>query len=380
MAYARYLIGLFGSFVFAYAGTMLFVHSSKMVILDREYSMWLYVKNVMHAASPHPQDLILIGDSRAKAGYIPKLSDRKTINLSLAGQTPLEGYYVLANYLKNNPPPARLVVSYAPFHLSVADGFWEMTVKYDFLSFAEYNEAWDTSFLLEDKVLGEKDKRWRYLLLPSTYWDSLRRAIKEPRWHTNQETYSQVMESYGHYYYGKEPGATDLNQEIQKGGTFGRSRMLEYYLVKLIHLAQTRNIDVYWYTMPFSEISCKNMPESFKRDFEQYIATLQITTGIKLINTLSCLPDDLFGDSNHVYLGAQTTTFAILKGVFGQQNLSSMVTKSESRLPQSIGPVSCLQSAWRGFPFERSLPHDESMAAGYVRPPRSTHEQSMTLQ
>lgn len=316
IAYGPYLTGLFGSFVLAYLVTMLFVHSSKMVILDREYSMWLYVKHVIHSVSQHPQDLIVIGDSRAKAGYIPKLTDRKTINLSLAGQTPIEGYYVLSNYLQNNPAPARLVVSYAPFHLSVADGFWEMTVKYNFLSFAEYNEVWETSFRLEDKVLGEKDKIWQYLFLPSTYWDSMRRAIKEPRWHTNQETYTQVLGSSGHYYYGKEPGATDLNQEIQKG-TFSKSRMLEFYVMKLISLAQSRNIEVFWYTMPFSEISCKSLPDSFKKEFEEYIANLKSKMGIKVINMISCLPDHLFGDSNHVYLGARTTTFAILNGVFG---------------------------------------------------------------
>jgi hypothetical protein len=315
IAYGPYLLSLFGSFMVAYLATMLFVHNSKMVILDREYSMWLYVKNVVNSQSPQRQDLIVIGDSRAKAGYIPKLTDRKTINLSLAGQTPLEGFYVLSNYLKHNPPPARLVISYAPFHLSVADGFWDMTVKYNFLTFAEYNEIWETSAKLKDKVLGENDKRWQYLFLPSIYWDSIRRAIKERRWHTNQETYTQVFVSNGHYYYGKEPGAADLNQEIQKG-TFGKSRMLEFYLIKLISLAQSRNVDVYWYTMPFSEISCKKLPDSFRMEFENYIANIKSRMGIKVISSISCLPDRLFGDSNHVYLGAQTTTREILDATF----------------------------------------------------------------
>jgi hypothetical protein len=144
----------------------------------------------------------------------------------------------------------------------------------------------------------------------------MRRAIKERRWHTNEETYTEVVHSNGHSFYGKEPGATDLNQDIQIG-TFVHSRMLDFYLTKLIALAQSRHIDVFWYTMPFSEISCKNLPASFKKDFDGYVSNLESRTGIKVIDTISCLPNNLFGDSNHVYLGAKTTTLAILTGVFG---------------------------------------------------------------
>lgn len=314
--YGLYLIGLFSSFVLAYSVTMLFVHNSKMMILDREYSMWLYVKEVANSASRNRQDLIVIGDSRAKAGYVPNLTNRRTINLSLAGQTPLEGYYLLLNYLKNNPVPDKLVVSYSPFHLSVADVFWEMTVKYGFLNYKEYNEVLETSYRLGDKILGDKDMRWQYLFLPNMYWDSVRKAIKEKRWNTNEETYTNVVNSNGHYYYGKGSGATDLNQEIGLG-KFVKSRMLDFYLIKLIDLAQSRNIDVFWYTMPFSEISCKNLPASFKRDFEDYVSDLESKRGIKVIEKISCLPNKLFGDNNHVYLGARTTTLAILNGVFG---------------------------------------------------------------
>ena len=316
IAYGLYLTGLFSSFVVAYLVTMLFVHNSKMMILDREYSMWLYVKEIANSASASRQDLIVIGDSRAKAGYVPNLTDRRTINLSLAGQTPLEGYYLLLNYLNNNPVPDKLVVSYAPFHLSVVDAFWEMTVKYGFLNYQEYNEVLETSYRLGDKILGDKDMRWQYLFLPNMYWDSIRKAIKEKRWNTNEETYTNVVNSNGHYYYGKGSGATDLNQEIGLGN-FVKSRMLDFYLIKLIDLAQSRNIEVFWYTMPFSEISCKNLPASFKRDFEDYVSDLESKRGIKVIKKISCLPNKLFGDNNHVYLGARTTTLAILNGVFG---------------------------------------------------------------
>lgn len=310
-----YLLGLFGSFIFAYLVTMLVVHHGKLMILDREYSMWLYVKKVTHSASQSHQDLIVVGDSRAKAGYIPNLTNRRTLNLAFAGQTPIEGYYLLSHYLKNNPAPNYLVVSYAPFHLSVADAFWEMTVKYGFLDSDEYNEVLETSSRLKDTILGEKDKRWQYLFLPNTYWESMRRAIKEHRWRTNEETYASVVNSRGHYYYGKESGTTEPNQEI-KLGTFVISRLLDLYLMKLIDLAHSRHIAVFWYTMPFSETSCKKLSVSYKRDFERYLFNLESRTGIEVIERIACLSDSLFGDSNHVYLGAHTTTLAILNGVF----------------------------------------------------------------
>lgn len=315
IASGPYLIGLVSSFVLAYLATMLFIHTSKMIILDREYPRWRHVKEVAHSASRVRQDLLVIGDSRAKAGYIPLLIDRKTINLSLAGHTPLEGYYLLVNYLKNNPAPEKLVVSYAPIHLSRAESFWEMTVKYGFLDSDEYREVWETTARLEDKILGENDKKWQYLFLPSTYWDSMRRAVKEKRWNTNKELYSQVMHSHGHSFVGKELAATEPNQEVEIG-KFVRSRTLDFYLMKLIDLAQSQNIDVFWYTMPFSELSCQNLPASYKRDFEEYLSELESRRGVKVIEKFSCFPNDQFGDSSHLYLGAKTTTHAILDGVF----------------------------------------------------------------
>lgn len=310
-----YLVGLLQCVVLAYLITMLFVHTQKMVILERDYPMWLNAKRVVSSASPSRQDLIVIGDSRAKAGYIPNLAEKKTLNLALTGQSPIEGYYLLVNYLKGHPPPEKLLLSYAPYHLTMVDVFWEMTVKYDFLTYDDYTEVWETSRRLEDKTLGEKSLRWQYFFLPSKYWGSVRHAVKERRWRTNDETYRTVVSSNGHFYYGKKSGSMDLNEEAELK-KFATSRLLDSYLSMLIDLAQSNGIEVFWYTMPFNDESCKNLPESFTRDYDAYLSALESNKGVKVIQKISCLPNTLFGDKSHLYLGAGANTQAILKALF----------------------------------------------------------------
>lgn len=310
-----YLVGLLQCVVFVYLITMLFVHTQKMVILERDYPMWLNAKRVASSASPSRQDLVVIGDSRAKAGYIPNLADKKSLNLALTGQSPIEGYYLLLNYLKGHPAPKNLLLSYAPYHLTMVDVFWEMSVKYDFLNYNDYREVWETSRRLEDKTLGEKSLRWQYFFLPSKYWGSVRHAVKERRWRTNDETYRTVVSSNGHFYYGKKSGSIDLNEEAELK-KFATSRLLDSYLNMLIDLAQSRDIQVFWYTMPFNHESCKNLPESFIRDYEAYLSALESKKDIKVIQKISCLPNTLFGDKSHLYLGAGANTLAILKAVF----------------------------------------------------------------
>ena len=56
-----------------------------------------------------------------------------SINLSVGGGTPIEGYYTLLEYLKNNKKPLYILLSYGPFHFEQADWFWTRNVRFDFL-------------------------------------------------------------------------------------------------------------------------------------------------------------------------------------------------------------------------------------------------------
>ncbi len=321
--YALYLMGVVQCVLFAYLATMLLVQTQRMVIFERDYPMWLNAKQVASSASAAQLDLLVIGDSRVKAGFIPDLAERTSLNLATTGQSPIEGYYLLSNYLRGHHPPKKLLLSYAPYHLTMVDVFWEMTVKYGFLSYRDYQEVWDTSRRLNDKTLGERDLRWQYYFFPSKYWGSVRHAIKERRWRTNEETYQTVTNNHGHFYYGKQSGSSDLNEEAELG-SFVSARLLDSYLNRLIDLAHANGIEVFWYTMPFNHESCAKVPESFIRDYERYLTELAAQKEIQVIQTISCLPNALFGDKSHLYAGAGANTLAILKAVFGSSTPISL--------------------------------------------------------
>lgn len=327
--YGLYLLGLCQVALSAYLLTMWLVHTQKMAILERDYPMWLNAKQMAEASSTTRDDLLVIGDSRAKAGYIPSLADRKSLNLALTGQSPIEGYYLLLDYLKGHPAPTNLLVSYAPYHICLVDVFWEMTVKYGFLAYGEYQDVWEMSRLMADKTLGERNLRWQYFFLPNKYWGSVRHALKERRWRTNEETYRTLLDSNGHFYYGKKSGSLDLNEEAELG-RFVPSRLLDLYLNMLIDLAQSRGIQVFWYTMPFNNESCKKLPDSFMRDYDAYLSTLESKKGIKVIEKITCLPNTLFGDKSHLYLGARANTLAILKRVFDEPVAGPLIISTDS--------------------------------------------------
>ena len=65
--------------------------------------MWYHIKEVVNSTYNENIELIVIGDSRAKAAFIPsELPEINSFNLSLGGATPVEGYYILKKYLKGH--------------------------------------------------------------------------------------------------------------------------------------------------------------------------------------------------------------------------------------------------------------------------------------
>ena len=55
---------------------------------------------------------IVIGDSTGNAAFMPEAVSDSMINLSILGTGPIEGYYVLKEYLENNEAPEACFVCF----------------------------------------------------------------------------------------------------------------------------------------------------------------------------------------------------------------------------------------------------------------------------
>jgi len=286
-----------------------------MIYESREYPMWKHVKELMNAKTNESLKLIVIGDSRAKAGFMPRKINYKTLNLAVGGSTPIEGYFTLLTYLDNNPDPENLVLSYSPLHMSHDMYYWERTLKYDFLKNRQYDEISEKISELGDPGIGSVNLRWKYKYLTSMYISSVFTGLAKKRWIKNEETYKYLISSNGHSFFGTRKGSSSYNGEVKLANDFHSSDLIDFYFKKMIRLAKLHNINIYWYTMPFNDASCEKVSKKLVYNFNEYIKYISKKTNLKIIRKIHCLENRYYGDGSHVYEGAHITTQDIASGI-----------------------------------------------------------------
>ena len=303
-----YILGALTIFLSAYSYVVL---NHKMLYMNREYPMWIDVKNKMNnRISINKHNLILIGDSRAKAGFIPNKFDTKginSVNLALGGSTPIEGYYTFKNYLSNNKIPKYLLMSYAPFHIYQQDWYWRRTIGWGFLEDNDHDDIYNMSLILNDKLTLGEDEYLYYKNNTGRHLIEFFKGVLGQRWKVNGNTLKYIESSKGHHYFGKRLGAKGLNQEARLA-SFKASKLINYYLEKTIELATKNNIKVFWYSMPFNESSFNATPALFKKEYNQYITNLVDKHEVTALNALFYLDNAKFSDPSHLYMGINEVT------------------------------------------------------------------------
>ncbi|HHH53647.1 MAG TPA: hypothetical protein ENK91_08325 [Bacteroidetes bacterium] len=280
--------------------------------MSQEYPMWMSIKEKMITKHNGEYNLLFIGDSRAKTGLIPQEFDShkiKTLNLSIGGGTPIEGYYSLKYYLENNSAKSLeyLLISYAPFHLMFQDSYWNRTVRFDFLAQEDYKEVIKTASKLKDySTLGDINSQ-KSDVYTGKYLIEFIKGMALMRWKTNKEVLMHLETSQGHYFFGRNDRALTLNQETGFE-TFQVSQLLDTYFRMMVDLARQNNIKVFYYTMPFSQLSYHKTTPKFINAYNTYIETFVQKYGMVNLNTLNFCDDSYFGDASHLYKGSRAIT------------------------------------------------------------------------
>jgi hypothetical protein len=288
---------------------------------NREYPMWDFTKEKIGFENETYYNLLMIGDSRAKVAFIPKLFDvdnSVSINLALGGATPIEGYFVLKNYLRLNKKPKMILLSYAPFHFEKQDWYWTRTLNWGLITSVESDEVMDKAKSLNDlKIMGFRRKKeyWKYD--PYQNIAEMKAGFTRKRWLTNKVTMDYLIESRGHIYFGRGQKNSKPFAET-RSGKFSVSVILDYYLKETIRLSNEHGIKVFYYTMPLNRTSEKLLEKEYKLDYDLYLNKISKEYNINVLNNLYFMADTNFGDASHLYNGSDDVTIDMRKKIIGE--------------------------------------------------------------
>jgi len=304
--YFSLLFSLFCTYIY-------FAINQKNIYMNREFPMWQYVKAVMKGDSSD-YNLIILGDSRSKAGLKPDHIDDeffKSVNLSVGGGTPIEGFYILKNYISKNIIPKYLVISFSPNHLSHIDSFWDRTVKFNFLSYKNLNEVVDFSRKNEgcDGLIGCEKKIYKYFLYPQKYFKEVYFGLSKRNWLINQETFDYAVSTRGHAIFGTSKFSDGKNVESNINYKFEPTFTINHYFIETIKLAKENNMQIFYYTMPFNKSSFQKTSNLNKLLYDNYLSSICLKYQIKCLNKLYFLPNTAFGDPHHLYNGTKQVSF-----------------------------------------------------------------------
>lgn len=277
-----------------------------------EFPMW---KSKQHyIISNHESKNIILGDSRAVAGFYPDSLGSEYYNLALGGGTAIETYYAFQKYIENQKVDT-LIISFAPFHLEMADSFFERTIKYDYLSIdqaLEVNQVAKAQNEIFWKFNDETTERFSQYGIPRRVYSikfkwlfdyrfELKRALLNPMQYVkNQEIYKLFETQKGYFQYGTKSYSDGINQEaIRKH--FIPSKTLTFYLKKLISEALRHGATVYYISTPLNQSSCDQIKPSYVKGYELFMTDLKHEFAkVKWKGELHCIADDYFGDPSHL--------------------------------------------------------------------------------
>lgn len=273
-----------------------------------EYSMWDEEKEFINASGLHntesgsKNDLLILGDSRAKSGILPDMLSDNGYNAAIGGTTPIEMYYALDTYLEKHDAPDNIIVIFAPYHLCDIDN-WEQTLYYNYLSLPQILEVYKNACVLGEEKVAYK---WAWtdilsykLRLPNKYLSAEYNANFVGRYGDNLKKKTSVIEDRGYTEFGTENGNSGLNYETHHE-YFDYSDLVILYYEKLLEKLSESGSKVYIIQSPVNEASYPEISEDFFTGYAQMIGILTKDYDFVVETEVKAYPDKYFGDNNHL--------------------------------------------------------------------------------
>lgn len=277
-----------------------------MYYLDDEYAMYRqqmdYVTGQLNTEDAR---ILILGDSRTKAGFKPDLLWQGTYNIALGGESPIEGYYSLKEYLKYHNAPKAVIIAYAPMHYMDVDTLWTRSVYFHTLPETDFRDLTARAAEFEDvqNILIE-DYKTEYLMykyyMPNKYATALKKSAFVGRYGKTKQKYDTMVEFKGYSTYGTAEESGDINGEA-KVSAFVPSDILTWYLEEMIALCKEHGIRVILEQTPMNETSYGILTPEFKERFRDYMYKLaEKYPDVEIYPDFYCYPNNCFGDADHL--------------------------------------------------------------------------------
>ncbi|MBR0963729.1 hypothetical protein JQ554_06405 [Bradyrhizobium diazoefficiens] len=279
--------------------------------LPLDYAAWR-AKSDMVASCALP-DTVVIGDSRAAAGFMPSRIPGLA-NLAMGLVSPIDLYFLSQRILACPQPPKRVVVSVSIPQLEQAPLFWSRNVLFGGLTFENLEEVRRHSRALDDKTIfpqatvGDLDailNDWMVAhKFPSFYFASLVNGGVVGRLAAHHRLRQAIAQSNGHLLYGTAPGSDGVSID-GAAKEFRAAPILDYYFREMIALYATRGVEVLFVAAPVNDATFRTISPAVARQFADYLAALaRDEPNFKLVGAAVRPWDNKwFGDANHLNEG-----------------------------------------------------------------------------
>ena len=303
----RFLLVTASVFAILIGCAWLWALKGRMWFLDAEYGMWSATQEMTRTCAHG--DVVMLGDSRAKAGLVPSVMGSKVTNFALGGGSPIEAYYLVERMLQCPTPPKHVIVSFSAMYFSFVDVYWARSALFGFLSFAELEEVRRLSVDLRDPLIYSmsKAKRPFYALknlsyatgMPSYYFPAMINARFFMRKKTNDDVMRTTIRNRGHTFFGTAESAEWLVEYLK---AFRVSPIMHHYFSAMVQRLLEKDARIWFVGMPLNKTTYDAFGPSVRDDFLAYLQRFSAKDGrFRVVGeVLPWLTRENFGDGEHL--------------------------------------------------------------------------------
>lgn len=273
-----------------------------MYIYDEEYASYKQTLDYINETN-ESNSVLIFGDSVAKAGIIPEIISSDTYNISMAGATTIEQYYMLQDYLEHHEAPKTLIMMYfIGAHDSIDDFFWNRTLYFNCLTTNQFKEIVENEAFSKEEKTQNIVKFLEYKLCsPRKYYAAIKNAMFENRYEINKQEYEIAQKNKGQHYFGTESFYESNNVTISGKQHFEVLPIIDTYMHKCIQQCEENGIKLIIEQHPINESTYANMSNEYKQEYMNYMKSLAEKYPNIIVNTdYNICPNDWLGDFSHL--------------------------------------------------------------------------------
>lgn len=277
-----------------------------MYFFDGEYAMYQQQKDYIYNNDDYNR-VIITGDSKAKAAYLPKILSDDTYNLSLGGTSPVENYYYLKEYFENHKIPETVIISYTPDHYMDVGTFWTKSIYFHRINQADVNDIYNTICTTNffEGIISDSNKFCKELLeykfySVKKYAKPLMKSLLEDRHLNNDNIYCNMYKTKGQVYFGSLEYSNDISREAEVT-IFKPLDIIDYYFRKTIDMCLNFDINVIIEVVPMNKATYEKCSQNYLIGYSNYMKEIQSEYHKIIVNVdLYYYDNEYFGDAAHV--------------------------------------------------------------------------------